>query len=63
MCGRKFCLGNLLLHALTAAIERRKMCEQAHRKFKHKVDLRDFEGCSWTRLHCHVPIACIAYAS
>lgn len=61
--GRKFCLGNLSLHALAAAIERREICEQAHQKFKYKVDLRDFEGCSWPRLACHLPIACIAYIS
>jgi len=61
--GGKFCLGDLSLRALAAAIEARKVCEQAHQKFKQKVDLCDFEGCSWTRLHRPTPIACITYAS
>lgn len=60
--GGKFCVGNLSLRALAAAIGASKVCEQTHQKFKQKADLRDFEGCSWTRLQRHASIACIAYA-
>jgi hypothetical protein len=38
------------------------VCEQAHQQLKQEVGLGDFEGRSWTGLHRHALMACIAYA-
>jgi len=63
---RKFYLNNLAprtsLRALAAAIKARWVCEQAHQQLKQEVGLGDFEGRSWTGLHRHALMACIAYA-
>jgi SRSO17 transposase len=63
---RKFHLSNLAprtsLRALAAAIKARWACEQAHQQLKQEVGLGDFEGRSWTGLHRHALMACIAYA-
>jgi SRSO17 transposase len=63
---RKFYLSNLAprtsLRALAAAIKARWVCEQAHQQLKQEVGLGDFEGRSWTGLHRHALMACIAYA-
>lgn len=63
---RKFYLSNLAprtsLRALAAAIKARWVCEQAHQQLKQEVGLGDFEGRSWTGLHRHALMTCIAYA-
>lgn len=63
---RKFYLSNLpprtSLRALAAAIKARWVCEQAHQQLKQELGLGDFEGRSWTDLHRHALMACIAYA-
>ena len=63
---RKFYLSNLAprtsLRALAAAIKARWVCEQAHQQLKQELGLGDFEGRSWTGLHRHALMACIAYA-
>ena len=63
---RKFYLSNLpartSLRALAAAIKARWVCEQAHQQLKQELGLGDFEGRSWTGLHRHALMACIAYA-
>ena len=63
---RKFYLSNLLprtsLRALAAAIKARWVCEQAHQQLKGELGLGHFEGRSWTALHRHALMTCIAYA-
>ncbi len=63
---RKFYLANLpprtSLRALAAAIKARWVCEQAHQRLKGELGLGQFKGRSWTGLHRHGLMSCIAYA-
>ena len=63
---RKYHLSNLpprtSLRALVAAIKARWVCEQAHRQLKGELGLGHFEGRSWTGLHRHALMTCIAFA-
>ncbi len=47
---------------LAAAIKARWVCEQAHQQLKGELGLDHFEGRSWTGLHRHALMTCIAYA-
>lgn len=38
------------------------MCEQAHQQLKQELGLGGFEGRSWTGLHRHALMSCIAFA-
>jgi SRSO17 transposase len=63
---RKYYLSNLpvrtALRRLAAAIKARWVCEQAHQQLKQELGLDDFEGRSWTGLHRHALMTCIAFA-
>lgn len=63
---RKYYLSNLPprtpLRALAAAIKARWVCEQAHQQLKQELGLSHFEGRSWTGLHRHALMTCIAFA-
>jgi len=63
---RKYYLSNLpprtSLRALVGAIKARWVCEQAHQQLKEELGLGHFEGRSWTGLHRHALMTCIAYA-
>ena len=63
---RKYYLANLApgikLRALAAAIKARWVCEQAHQQLKQELGLGHFEGRSWTGLHRHALMTCIAFA-
>ncbi len=63
---RKYHLSNLPadtpLRELAAAIKARWVCEQAHQQLKQELGLGHFEGRSWTGLHRHALMACIAFA-
>jgi len=63
---RKYYLSNLprrtSVRALAAAIKARWVCEQAHQQLKGELALGHFEGRSWTGLHRHALMACIAFA-
>src|ERR687894_50667 len=63
---RKYHLSNLPpgapLRDLAAAIKARWVCEQAHQQLKQELGLGHFEGRSWTGLHRHALMACIAFA-
>src|SRR3954464_4197985 len=63
---RKYYLSNLpprtSLRALAGAIKARWVCEQAHQQLKQELGLGHFEGRSWTGLHRHALMTCIAYA-
>lgn len=63
---RKYHLSNLPpetgLRALAAAIKARWVCEQAHQQLKRELGLGHFEGRSWTGLHRHALMACVAFA-
>jgi SRSO17 transposase len=48
--------------ALAAAIKARWVCEQAHQQLKGELGLDHFEGRSWTGLHRHALMTCIASA-
>jgi SRSO17 transposase len=48
------------LHRLAAAIKARWVCEQAHQQLKQ--ELGAFGGRSWTGLHRHALMGCIAFA-
>jgi hypothetical protein len=50
------------LRALAAAIKARWVCEQAHQQLKQELGLGHFEGRSWTGLHRHALMACVAFA-
>jgi SRSO17 transposase len=50
------------LRALATAIKARWACEQAHQQLKQELGLGHFEGRSWTGLHRHAPMTCIAFA-
>jgi hypothetical protein len=63
---RTYYLSNLAprtpLRALAAAIKARWVCEQAHQQLKRERGLGHFEGGSWTGLHRHALMRCIAFA-
>jgi SRSO17 transposase len=63
---RKYYLGTLpprtSLRALAAAIKARWVCEQGHQQLKQDLGLGHFEGRSWTGLHRHALMTCIAFA-
>ncbi len=62
---RKFYLSNqppgTSLRTLAATIKARWVCEQAHQQLKQELGLGDFEGRSWTGLHRHALMGCIAF--
>jgi SRSO17 transposase len=63
---RKYYLSNLpprtSRRALVAAIKARWVCEQGHQQLKQELGLGHFEGRSWTGLHRHALMSCIAFA-
>ena len=63
---RKYYLSNLppktSRRALIGTIKARWVCEQAHQQLKEELGLDHFEGRSWTGLHRHALMTCIAYA-
>ena len=63
---RKHYLSNLpprtALRQLAATIKARWSCEQVHQQLKQELGLGDFEGRSWTGLHRHALMTCIAFA-
>ncbi len=63
---RKYYLSNLpprtSLRALAVAIKARWICEQAHQQLKQELGLGHFEGRSWTGLHRHALMTCMAFA-
>ncbi len=63
---RKYYLSNLPprtpLRALAAAIKARWVCERAHQQLKQELGLSHFEGRSWTGLHRHALMTCVAFA-
>ena len=63
---RKYYLSNLpprtSLRALAAAIKARWVCEQGHQQLKQELGLGHFEGRSWTGLHRHALMTCMAFA-
>jgi SRSO17 transposase len=62
----KYHLSNLLkqtsLRRLVATVKARWSCEQVHQQLKQELGLGDFEGRSWTGLHRHALMTCIAFA-
>src|SRR4051812_28662497 len=62
----KYDLSNLpkrtALRRLVAAVKARWSCEQVHQQLKQELGLGDFEGRSWTGLHRHALMTCIAFA-
>ena len=62
---RKYYLSNLpprtSLRRLAATVKARWSCEQAHQHLKQELGLGDFEGRSWTGLHRHALMTCIAF--
>ncbi len=63
---RKYYLSNQPLGTtqrdLAATIKARWVCEQAHQQLKQELGLGAFEGRSWTGLHRHALMNCIAFA-
>src|SRR5215218_2666591 len=63
---RKYYLSNLpprtSRRALARAVKARWVCEQAHQQLKQELGLGHFEGRSWTGLHRHALMTCIAFA-
>ena len=63
---RKFYLTNIpcghSLKTLTATLKARRVCEQGHQQLKQELGLGAFEGRSWTGLHRHALMGCIAFA-
>ena len=63
---RKYYLSSLpprsSLRTLAATIKARWVCEQAHQQLKQELGLGHFEGRSWTGLHRHALMTCIAFA-
>ncbi|KQO64092.1 transposase [Methylobacterium sp. Leaf87] len=63
---RKYYLSNLppdtSRRALAGTIKARWVCEQAHQQLKEELGLNHFEGRSWTGLHRHALMTCIACA-
>jgi SRSO17 transposase len=62
---RKYYLSNLpprtSLRAFAAAIKARWVCEQGHQQLKQELGLGHFEGRSWTGLHRHALMTCMAF--
>jgi SRSO17 transposase len=62
---KKYYLSNLAkrtsLRRLVAAVKARWSCEQVHQQLKQELGLGDFEGRSWTGLHRHALMTCIAF--
>src|ERR1700756_1380129 len=50
------------LRQLAASVKARCSCEQVHQQLKQELGLGDFEGRSWTGLHRHALMTCIAFA-
>jgi hypothetical protein len=63
---RKYYVSNLPPRAsrcaLVGAIKARWVCEQAYQQLKEELGLDHFEGRSWTGLHRHALMTCIACA-
>jgi SRSO17 transposase len=63
---KKYYLSNLpkrtALRRLAASVKARWSCEQGHQQLKQELGLGDFEGRSWTGLHRHALMTCIAFA-
>jgi SRSO17 transposase len=63
---KKYYLSNLpertALRRLVATVKARWSCEQVHQQLKQELGLGDFEGRSWTGLHRHALMTCIAFA-
>ena len=63
---KKYYLCNLpkrtSLRRLAATVKARWSCEQVHQQLKEELGLGDFEGRSWTGLHRHALMTCIAFA-
>ncbi len=63
---RKYYLSNqplgTPLRDLAATIKARWVCKQAHQQLKQELGLGAFEGRSWTGLHRHALMSCIAFA-
>jgi SRSO17 transposase len=63
---RKYHLSDLgpgtSLRVLASTIKARWVCEQAHQQLKQELGLGHFEGRSWTGLHRHALMTCIAFA-
>ena len=63
---RKYYLSNqppgTNLRDLAATIKARWVCEQAHQQLKQELGLGAFEGRSWTGLHRHALMTCMAFA-
>ena len=63
---RKYYVSNLpqrmSLRRLAATVKARWSCEQVHQQLKDELGLGDYEGRSWTGLHRHVLMTCIAFA-
>src|ERR687886_1276484 len=63
---RKYYLSNLpprtSRRALVAAIKARWVCKQGHQQLKQELGLGHFEGRSWTGLHRHALMTCMAFA-
>ena len=63
---QKYYLSNLpprtALRRLAATVKARWSCEQVHQQLKQELGLGDFEGRSWTGLHRHALMTCIAFA-
>ena len=54
--------GRTALRRLAATVKARWSCEQVHQQLKQELGLGDFEGRSWTGLHRHALMTCIAFA-
>src|SRR5689334_11886340 len=54
--------GNRSIGPLAATIKARWVCEQALQQLKQELGLDHFEGRSWTGLHRHALMTCIACA-
>ena len=63
---KKYYLSNLpkrtSLRRLATTVKARWSCEQVHQQLKQELGLADFEGRSWTGLHRHALMTCIAFA-
>jgi len=63
---RKYGLSNLprrtSVCAPAATVKARWVCEQAHQQLKGELGIGHFEGRSWTGLHRHALMTCIADA-
>jgi SRSO17 transposase len=62
---KKYYLSNLPKRTspgrLAATVKARWSCEQVHQQLKQDLGLGDFEGRSWTGLHRHALMTCIAF--